>query len=318
MQGTRDRVSIRRPTLSERIQDVFPPGHFYSPVVDPEDKYVRRALALEAEPKDCISGITLEEGLMLQWFTRMSDESRVSPFPPQPSPPLLYYYENPFFSLADALSQWTFLKRVRPRRLIEVGSGFSSCAAIDANERLFGGSTKLTFIDPHPERLLELLPKGSPYSACIERKPLQEIPLSVFEDLEPNDILFIDSSHVAKTGSDVLDYLFRIFPALRPGVYIHVHDIFFPFEYPRKWVIEGGRSWNEAYFLRAFLTNNVNFRIQFFSDWFYKCRRPLMYREMPLCVQHRGGSLWLKKEKIGHALSLSSVKQVLSRLMFGS
>lgn len=295
---------------------VFPPGHFYSPVVDPDDKYVQRALKLEAEPTECLSGVTLDEALMLQWFTRMGEEYRALPFPPQPSPPSLYYYENPFFSLADALSQWTFLKHIQPRRLIEVGSGFSSCAAIDANERLLGGSTKLTFIDPHPERLLNLLPERSPYRFCIERKPLQEIALSVFENLEPNDILFIDSSHVAKTGSDVLDYLFRIFPALPPGVFIHVHDIFFPFEYPRDWVIEGGRSWNEAYLLRAFLTNNDNFRIQFFSDWFYKCRRPLMHRQMPLCVQYRGASLWLKTEATRPSPRIGSVKQFLSRLTF--
>jgi Methyltransferase domain len=274
---------------------MFPSGHFYSPVVDPEDPYVQRALSLEAQPDESVPGITLDENVMLRWFERMGAEYMNAPFSSHRLAPSLYYYDNPFFSLADALGLWTFFTHARPQRYIEVGSGFSSCAAIDANERLLAGGAKLKFIDPHPQRLLDLLPQISPYRLCIERKPLQEVPLSIFEELETNDILFLDSSHVVKTGSDVLDYLFRIFPVLRPGVLIHVHDIFFPFEYPRDWVVEEGRSWNEAYLLRAFLTNNSDFRVLFFSDWFYKCRRHLLGIHMPLCVQNRGGSLWIQR-----------------------
>jgi Methyltransferase domain len=276
---------------------MFPSGHFYSPVVDPEDPYVQRALALEAQPDESLPGLALNEDVMLWWFERMTEEYMISPFPLRHLPPSLYYYENPFFSLADALALWTFFKHARPRRYIEVGSGFSSCAAIDANERLLGGAARLRFIDPNPQRLLDLLPQNSAYRLCIEHKPVQEISLRLFEELESNDILFLDSSHVAKTGSDVVDYLFRIFPALQPGVLIHVHDIFFPFEYPRDWVVEGGRSWNEAYLLRAFLTNNSDFGILFFADWFYKCRRRSLGAHMPQCIQYRGGSLWIQKSQ---------------------
>lgn len=145
--------------------------------------------------------------------------------------------------------------------------------------------------------------------------------LASFQELRANDVLFLDSSHVAKTGSDVMDYLFRIFPALQPGVLIHVHDIFFPFEYPRSWVIDEGRSWNEAYLLRAFLSNNHCYQILFFSDWFYKCRPSLVNSEMPLCIPHRGGSLWLRKEKAEQQANTSTVRhwlrdRVRSRSLF--
>ncbi len=276
---------------------MFPPGHFYSPIVDPHDPHVQKAVTIEAEPLEALSGIALNEPNMIEWFNRVKTQYRTHPFPPESSPPSLYYYNNPFFSLADALALLAFFQHAQPRRFVEAGSGFSSCAAIDCNERLFRGRTKLTFIDPHPERLLHLLPVDSQYRSCIEHKRLQDVPLKVFQELEANDILFIDSSHVAKTGSDVVDYLFRIFPALAAGVLIHIHDIFYPFEYPKDWVMKDERSWNEVYLLRAFLSNNPDYRIVFFSDWFYKCRRPLVNAKMPLCIEHRGGSLWLRKER---------------------
>lgn len=286
---------------------MFPPGHFYSPVVDPDDPHVQQALAAETQPDPHLSGIELCESAMQVWFNRMAEQYQLSPFPLEPSPPSLYGYNNPFFSLADALALLAFFRQARPRRFIEVGSGFSSCAAIDCNRRFLEEQARLTFIDPHPERLLALLPLQSHYRSCIERKHLQEVPLTAFQELRANDILFLDSSHVAKTGSDVLDYLFRILPALAPGVLIHIHDIFFPFEYPRDWVVENERSWNEAYLLRAFLTNNSAYRILFFSDWFYKCRRSLVEAKMPLCIERRGGSLWVRKEEAGAGVRTSSL-----------
>ena len=137
----------------------------------------------------------------------------------------------------------------------------------------------MTFIEPHPETALELFGDDSRYRACVLRQRLQDTPLSLFTELD---------------AGDVLDYLFRILPRLRPGVLVHVHDIFYPFEYPELWIADQNRSWNEAYFVRAFLCANLNFRVLYLSDWIYKCRRHLFETRMPLCVQHRGGSLWLQ------------------------
>ena len=171
---------------------------------------------------------------------------------------------------------------------------YSSCAAIDINEQHLSSALDMTFIEPHPEPALELFGDDLKYRKFVRLQRLQDTPLSLFTDLDAGDVLFIDSSHVGKTGSDVLDYLFRILPRLRPGVLVHLHDIFFPFEYPKVWIADQNRSWNETYFVRAFLCGNSNFRVLYLSDWIYKCRRDLFETHMPLCVPHRGGSLWMQ------------------------
>ncbi len=109
-----------------------------------------------------------------------------------------------------------------------------------------------------------------------------------------NDILFIDSSHVSKTGSDVNHLLFKILPLLNDGVMIHFHDIFFPFEYPQWWAFEG-RAWNEAYLLHAFLAHNRAYQIEFFNTYVIDRYRERIAAEFPLFLKNEGGSLWLRK-----------------------
>ena len=125
--------------------------------------------------------------------------------------------------------------------------------------------------------------------------------METFSSLGENDILFIDSSHVSKTHSDVNYLFFEILPRLRAGVYVHVHDVFYPFEYPREWVYQG-RGWNEAYLTRAFLQYNSAFTIQLFNSFLERFHVALLEREMPLCTRYveanmptSAQSLWLKK-----------------------
>ena len=104
---------------------------------------------------------------------------------------------------------------------------------------------KTTFIDPYPERLLGLLRPEDHDRAEIRVEPVQAVDLAVFDVLGPGDVLFIDSTHVARTGGDVVHDVFTILPRLASGVRVHFHDMFYPFEYPAAWVFEG-RAWNEA------------------------------------------------------------------------
>ena len=279
---------------AQRTQFLYEPGHFYSPIVDPEDDYVRRSMEREAHPDTPLSEFGIDEDALLRWFDKIAAHYPAHPFPQHPAPGRFYHYANDAFPLADALALLGFLAEFRPRRYVEVGAGYSSCAAIDINEQFLDGSLRMTFIEPHPETVFALLGDDSRYRACVLRQRLQDTPLSLFTELDAGDVLFIDSSHVAKTGSDVLDYLFRILPRLRPGVLVHLHDIFYPFEYPKLWIADQNRSWNEAYFVRAFLCANPSFRVLYLSDWIYKCRRHLFETRMPLCIQHRGGSLWMQ------------------------
>jgi hypothetical protein len=106
--------------------------------------------------------------------------------------------------------------------------------------------------------------------------------------------LFVDSTHVSKTGSDLNCILFDILPSLSSGVIIHFHDVFNNFEYPKEWVF-GGRNWNEDYLIRAFLMNNSNYEILFFNDYMHH-KYATAFTNLPLTYKNFGGSLWLRKK----------------------
>jgi hypothetical protein len=194
------------------------------------------------------------------------------------------------------------IRHARPRRVIEVGSGHSSCALLDTNERFFNHSIACTFIEPYPQLLTSLIRDEDRDRITLLTRNLQDVDPAVFLELSANDILFIDSSHVSKTNSDVNRIFFEVLPRLKSGVYIHFHDIFYPFEYPKEWVYQG-RAWNEAYVLRAFLQHNDRFEIQLFNSFLERFHRNTLAREMPLCLRHSkqsmvptsAQSIWLKK-----------------------
>jgi hypothetical protein len=118
----------------------------------------------------------------------------------------------------------------------------------------------------------------------------------MFEALEAGDILFIDSSHVSKLGSDVHYLMFEVLPALRPGVWVHIHDIFHPFEYPIQWYDEG-RAWNEAYVVRAFLQYNKAWQIEHFSSFMIARHEEWYRKHMPLVLRLHGGNIWISKKE---------------------
>ena len=124
---------------------------------------------------------------------------------------------------------------------------------------------------------------------------MQDVPLGLFKELGAGDILFIDTSHVSKVGSDVNHLFFTVLPALKPGVWVHIHDVTGDLEYPRHWFDEG-RAWNELYLLRAFLMYNRAFRVMFSSAQMYNEHRDFLRETMPMCAAGGGGQLWLRRE----------------------
>lgn len=184
------------------------------------------------------------------------------------------------------------LRILKPSHVIEVGSGWSSAVLMDTNQYYLNNSVQMKFIEPYPERLKSTLKENDKLS-LIETE-LQKVSLDEFEILNENDILFVDSTHVSKVGSDVNYLFFEILPRLNRGVYIHFHDIFFPFEYPREW-IERGQIWNELYLLRAFLQNNQDYEIVYFQNMFEKRHQDLIKKVWPLKFPFYGGSLYIKK-----------------------
>ncbi|MBM3392172.1 MAG: class I SAM-dependent methyltransferase [Betaproteobacteria bacterium] len=152
-----------------------------------------------------------------------------------------------------------------------------------------------TFIEPYPKLLMSMLKSEDQARCRIIPSRLQDVPLDEFAALEANDILFIDSTHVGKVGSDVNRVFFDILPRLNKGVYIHFHDIFYPFEYPKAWIFKG-RAWNEAYMLRTFLQFNTSFRVVLMNTFMQHFHEAFFKERMPLCLKNPGGSIWLRRE----------------------
>src|SRR3954464_15474908 len=186
-------------------------------------------------------------------------ESEYSRFAHQPTDsPYEFYFDNPMFSGTDALVLYGMLRHFKPRRVLEVGSGFSSRVAATALQA--NGSGELVCIEPYPQ---EVLRHEFPTLTQLIEKEVQQVDLKVFQNLAANDVLFIDSSHVVRVGGDV-DYLFlEVLPRLAPGVIIHVHDVFIPFPGRRDWVLEERRCWNEQQLLQAFVGGNSGFALLF-------------------------------------------------------
>lgn len=274
----RRNVQLKR-ELSVWKKGLYPPGHYYSPIAlietDSKAAVVDYNLPLE--------GIDLKDDEQLRLLDLLKANYSASLFPFKKGPSSRYYFENDYFSFSDGIFLSLIIRRYAPSRIIEIGSGFSSAVMLDTNEKYLANKVQLTFIEPYPERLNTLLKDGE--KCTLLSTFVQEVPLELFSTLVAGDILFVDSSHVSKYQSDVNYVLFEILPVLSPGVIIHFHDIFFPFEYPVEW-IKQGRSWNEAYLLKAFLQYNSRYSILLFSSYMEGRYRSWFEKNMPLCLKN--------------------------------
>lgn len=268
------------------------PGHFYSPIPS-LDEIRARENEIFAPPPASLPGIDLRAEEQIALIRELAAFYGDLPFPRAQSAERRYWFDNWAYSYADAIYLYSMLRQLQPRRVIEAGSGFSSAAMLDTADRWLP-QTSFTFIDPDTSTLDALLRPADRERVTVTRARLQDVPLERFDVLTANDILFIDSTHVSKTGSDVNRILFDILPRLASGVHIHFHDVFYPFEYPKEWVYEG-RAWNEDYILRAFLEFNDTFEIVLFGTWLARFHRDLLAELMPLTLENPGGSLWLRR-----------------------
>lgn len=278
----------------------YPPGHFYSPIPDAAAIEARSAVIFDQSVR-ALPGIDLNEPAQVALLEEFGAFYPEMPFPETPTPPRRYHFDNPFFGYGDALALYSVMRRFRPKRIIEVGSGFSSAAMLDVSECFLDNAVDFTFIEPFPDRLMRLLRDTDRNRCRVMATPVQDVGQTVFGTLERGDILFIDSSHVAKIDSDTLYLVFSVLPALKSGVLVHIHDVLWPFEYPKQWLDEG-RAWNEAYLVRAFLMYNRLFEMIFFNSFIAAHHRNMLERYMPLAVRHSASattvgnsSLWLRK-----------------------
>jgi predicted O-methyltransferase YrrM len=271
----------------------FPSGHFYSPIPSLVSVRADEERLFQPGPPE-LAGIDMNESGQLAMLERFASFYGEMPFRATPGPGQRYGFENSAFSYADAIALYSMIRHAQPRRIIEVGSGYSSAAMLDVNQQFFANAIQLTFIEPYAELLRSLLVPEDFARVEIIAQRVQDVWLERFAVLEANDILFIDSTHVAKIGSDVNYLFFEVLPRLNQGVYIHVHDIFYPFEYPRDWVY-AGRAWNEAYLLRTFLQFNRAFEVVYMNHYMQRFHEAEVVRALPLAQKNFGGSLWLRR-----------------------
>ena len=271
-----------RATVSAVIADVkrppwVPAGHYYS--ARPSASDVQRALVTTRAP----AGIDL----------RADDQVRLAGELNLSMPPERRWTATgqSMFMEGDAAILRAMLIRFKPARLMEIGSGLSTAMALDVSDDNLP-TLHITCIEPHPERLRSRLrPGDEKHLALIERQVQALSPEELVSGLEPGDFFFIDSTHVVKAGSDVVWLFLHTLPLLPPGVIVHVHDIFWPFEYLDDWLREG-REWTEIYLLQAFLMYNSDWEILLFGSWLWHEHPELVPADL---AASKPGSIWLRR-----------------------
>lgn len=291
----RSYLNDRRLKLNPNWRGVeeFPPGHFHSPLLDIEN-LANEAAAMALDGPEYWEHIDLRPAEQQSLYNEFVEVFDVDQLNEKKTDGRRYYSDNPFFRFPDGFTLFNIIKKNRPQKIIEIGCGFSSALMIDTLSRNLAPAD-LTFVDPVPKVLQSVLSAQDLSRATVLEQSVQRIDLSVFDQLAANDILFLDSSHVAKIGSDVTFILLRVLPRLQPGVLVHFHDIFYPFSYPIEWTREG-RAWNESMFLRAFLIGNSDFEILAFNSYAGFAFPEVFRGRLDRFLQEPGGSCWLRKQ----------------------
>ncbi|MDZ4715991.1 MAG: class I SAM-dependent methyltransferase [Cytophagales bacterium] len=289
------RIGVERLPICKKallLVGVFPiRRHYYEPLFDTES--LREGLSRERD----LPGIDLNVAEQLDLLSQFSYAEELLAFPLVASSPETYFYHNSRFGPGDAEFLYSMIRRFKPQRLVEIGSGFSTLMArhaIAQNEQESPGlKCDHVCIEPYEEPWLEKC------GAKVLRQRVEVVDPEIFLQLEENDILFIDSSHMIRPGGDVLFEYLQVLPRLKPGVLVHVHDIFTPHDYPALWVTDEIRFWNEQYLLEAFLCHNRSFKILGALNYLKRnypkeiaARLPVLGREME---NRDPASFWMRR-----------------------
>lgn len=271
------------------------PVHFYSPVPD------TRALPASLwEGKGALPGLRLDldaASVLLRTITEPY-RAEYEQFPREkPAGAVQYYLNNASYSSGDAEVLYSVVRHYKPKRIIEIGAGQTTLVIAQALRRNAeedsGQTCAFVSIEPYPPEYLQ------PAPAEVSRmlvQPLQEVPLAEFEALESGDVLFIDSSHVVSIGSDVVYEYLEILPRLKPGVIVHIHDIFLPYEYPQRWYDKARFFWNEQYLLQALLQDNARFEILLPLHALYRDAREVFCAQIRSCESGGApGAFWMRR-----------------------
>lgn len=240
--------------------------------------------------------LDMNDEVQLQYLNKFCYQNELKKLPFDKTDALGYYYNNESYGIGDADLMYSMIRAVRPKRIIEIGSGFSTLIALEALEMNQKEDEEYSFemkcIEPYEFKWLENT------KASIIRDRLENLSLDIFNTLEKDDFLIIDSTHMIKPGGDVLREYLEILPIIKPGVYIHVHDIFTPREYLREWLVEDKRFWNEQYLLEAILLNSSRYEIIVGMNYLYHNYFDKVCEKFPAFeVREKAepGAFWIRK-----------------------
>jgi len=278
------------------------PVHFYSPVPDIED--LKRRGVFQRRSK--MAGVDFRPEFQLGFLGDIAREyARECRWPKaKTDDPFQFYTHNGCFSYGCAAALHCMLRRHKPRRVIEVGSGNSSLiisAALCANaEEAPGNACEYAIIDPFMRRSYEDL--ELPGLSRALKQPVETVDPAFFDVLEEGDVLFVDSSHTVRTGGDVNHLILDTLPRLAPGVIAHFHDIHLPFEYCEAYYTNPSFRvfWTEAYLLQAFLAFNSAYEVLLGMSWLMAERMDAFQAAFPLFDPAlnwaNSGSFWIRRK----------------------
>jgi Methyltransferase domain len=279
----------------EEVACRFPLGHYYSPLPDNRElaREPRRGMVWPERARPT-PGIEWNESEQRELAKVFAGQQRLAFVDHETPDPTVYWTRNDQYPALDAWTLEAMLRYLRPRQMIEIGSGYSSLVTARVNREFLSGSMRFTCIEPYPRAFLQA---GVPGVSHLRVEEVQDTPLELFERLGDGDVLFVDTSHTVKTGGDVAWIYGEILPRLGPGVVVHIHDAFIPGEYPQQWVLEGW-GWNEIYVIKAFLAFNSGYRVLFGVQWMLQNEPELIDEAFPDFRHHRdraGAALWLRR-----------------------
>ncbi|MEZ5921121.1 MAG: class I SAM-dependent methyltransferase [Parvularculaceae bacterium] len=274
------------------------PAHYYAPTPT-----VARLKSDLWAKRESLYGLDLkiDEALALLQTFAETYAAEYNNFPRQKlDDPRRFTLANPAYGAGDAELYYAMIRHLKPRRVIEIGCGYSTLAASLAiaknREEAPDRPCHYVCIEPYLPEYLRPAPDG--VSEVIELG-VEKTPLSRFEELSDGDILFIDSTHVAAIGSDVVYEYLDILPRLQKGVVVHIHDIFLPLEYPEKWTREQRYFWNEQYLLQAFLLHNDAWEVMMPAHALYALHHDEMAKAIPALAMtaHGPANFWMRKTR---------------------
>jgi len=274
------------------------PVHFYSPV--PDTRQLRRNMG-RWHREWSLAGVDLDVERQRSWIARLAEfQHEFGILPSEADVASRGFGEG--YGEVDSRVLHAMLRKLRPATVIEVGSGvstFFTANALAMNTREDGSAPRIVSIEPYPYRTLRSLPDRVPGVGFeLLAQPVQDVRLELFQQLREGDVLFIDSSHVSKLDSDVNWLYLEVLPSLRPGVFIHIDDIPFPYlaRDPARWIFNKHRFWNESALLNAFLAFNTSFRVMFSLSYLHGQQpdvlQALLHYDASL---HHPTSIWLQR-----------------------